>query len=83
MKSLGKRLWKGAKVVATDVASAVGGIRMLWNLNLVIITNTCAMHHYRADGCNRVKRAVQGSSDNATKVVLHHTFKHDRRGKCL
>ena len=44
MERSGKRFWKGAQVVAIDVAGAVGGIGLLWKPNLVSISNICATH---------------------------------------
>ena len=45
MESLGKRFWKGARVVTTDATGVARGIKFLWNPNLVSIMNTCATRH--------------------------------------
>lgn len=44
MEKSTRRVWKGAQVVAIAMDGAAGGLDLLWNLNLVSISNICAMH---------------------------------------
>ena len=42
MEKSTRRIWKGAQVMAIDADGAVGGLGLLWNPNLVSISNICA-----------------------------------------
>ena len=42
MTKISKRVWKGSKVVARDAKGAVGGLSLVWNPNLVSISNPCS-----------------------------------------
>ena len=42
MEKSTRRIWKGAQVAAIDVDGAAGGLGLLWNPNLVSISNICA-----------------------------------------
>lgn len=39
MTKISKQVWKGAMVVARDVEGVVGGLALMWNPNLVSISN--------------------------------------------
>ena len=41
MDKISMRVWKGAMVVARDAEGAAGGFSLLWNPNLVSISNLC------------------------------------------
>ena len=41
MDKIFKRAWKGVMVAARDVKGVVGGFTLLWNPNLVSISNLC------------------------------------------
>ena len=40
--NFGKRFWKGVEIMALDVFGATSGLGLLWNPNLVSITNFVA-----------------------------------------
>lgn len=64
MEILGRRFWKGARVVATDAADAVGGLGVLWNLNLVSIMNIYAMCHLISAWFHILGTAMKGVVTN-------------------
>ena len=45
MDILGRHFWKDARIVATDTIGVAGGLGVLWNPNLVSITNLCATRY--------------------------------------
>ena len=42
MSKISKRVWKGSKVVARDAEGATGGFALMWNPNLVSMSNPCS-----------------------------------------
>ena len=42
MTKISERVWKGAMVVARDVEGAMGGLALMWNPNLVSLSNLCS-----------------------------------------
>lgn len=64
LKILGRRFWKGARVVEIDVAGAVGGLGMLWNPNMVSLTNICASRHLISARFHILGTAVKGVITN-------------------
>ena len=41
----GRQFWKGARVVAIDVVGSSGGLWILWNPNMVSLTNIFSSRH--------------------------------------
>ena len=78
MESLCKRIWKGAKIVVNDAAGAVAGISMLWNPNLVSITNTCATRYLISAWFHILRTEVRGVVSNA-----YGPFKKKQKGSFL
>ena len=56
--------WKGARAVAIDVAGMAGRLGMLWNLNMVSLTNICASHHLISTCFHILGSAVKGVITN-------------------
>ena len=45
LEGMGRRFWKGARIVAIDAEGAAGGIGLIWNLNVVSLTNINTTRH--------------------------------------
>ena len=45
LEIFGRQFWKGTRVVAIDAVASGGGLRMLWNPNMVCLTSIFASRH--------------------------------------
>ena len=64
LESIGMRFWKGARIVETDATGAAGGIGLLWNPNVVSITNINTTRHIISTQFHILGTVVKGVITN-------------------
>ena len=80
--NFGKHFWKGAKIMALDATRVAGGLGILWNPNLVSISNFAASRNMLSACFHVLGTSVRGVITNVYgpfQLVRKPTFLEEFR----